>query len=797
MFDRLSTKTMRYVSAVPRKKATGLTKRVYDMIDEDFFMNGSLTSRSTVPELLAAIWTSGRETMLVDDHLDRTTKEAICGVLSDINDCPYCGDMLVSLVDAGKEHDAAAAIYKGGVEKIRDPRLRDQLAWVEAVGDYGSTKIPPCPFTAEELPEVLGSLMAMADINRFSHVVMDGSPVDLPFGLQRPALRLFGRELVATKVRSSEPGRALDLLPSAPVPADLAWARSNPRIADALARYAAVVEQETAGVIPPAVRERVAARLAEWKNEEMPLSRSWVEKEVAGLEGEERAMARLALLLAKAPHQVSEDVVEELTGDGPRFVRILAWASFTAARRFAAIVADKVNLESGAAQPPRTEPRCASRSRRAGMATTLLISLATLSGCGDDDWCLLCPHDGPMTVESREVTPSSAMILWSRHREARSYSIVRDGKVVSTLPQGVFHHNDEELAPNREYRYRVIARAGPFDDPGDRSLGKTPTMKVRTTSPEPWSRADFLGTGAASGLIAVPDGSLEMLHATGAGELFHVREADRALIRTPIAAGSRGKLVVTLVGARWAVYERSGQLWAAAEGEGRWRSELIDAGPLEEAADLDACASPDGDLHVAYVARGRGLRHATNESGIWEVESLGSDPAVRRLSVAAGSAAHVLANEEGTIVHRTNETGEWRDRRVTPDHETGEEAVASVMGPDGTIHVATNFDRGVEYYRWSEGAWRRQWRTHNLGLRGDASITLDRNGAIHIAYHGAANDLLYATDAGGEWSRHYIDVEGDVGGANAIAVDASGLVNIVYRDADRNAVRRARGAILP
>ena len=243
LFDRLSTKTMRYVSAVPRKQATGLTKRVYDMIEDDFFINGSLTSRSRVPELMAAIWTSGRETMLVDDHLDRTTKEAICGVLSDLNDCPYCGDMLISLVDAGKEHDAASAIYKGGVDKISDPKLRKQLEWVYAVGNAGEKVIPPCPFTAEELPEVLGSLMAMADINRFSHVVMDGSPVKLPFGLQRPALRMFGRELVATKRHAAEPGRALELLPRASLPADLKWAQANPRIADTLARWTAAVER--------------------------------------------------------------------------------------------------------------------------------------------------------------------------------------------------------------------------------------------------------------------------------------------------------------------------------------------------------------------------------------------------------------------------------------------------------------------------------------------------------------------------------------------------------------------------
>ena len=37
LFDRMSVKTMRYVTAVPNRKATGLTKQVYDMIEQDFF----------------------------------------------------------------------------------------------------------------------------------------------------------------------------------------------------------------------------------------------------------------------------------------------------------------------------------------------------------------------------------------------------------------------------------------------------------------------------------------------------------------------------------------------------------------------------------------------------------------------------------------------------------------------------------------------------------------------------------------------------------------------------------------
>jgi hypothetical protein len=343
LFDRLSVKTMRYVTAVPYREATGLTKEVYDQIREDFFVNGSLTSRSRVPNLLAAMWTAGRETILVDDHLDRTTKEAICAVLSNINDCPYCGEMLISLVHAGDEHDAASALLRRGVENIENAVLRRRLAWVEAVSTSGQTDVPPCPFSPEELPEVLGSMMAMADINRYSHVVMDGSPVAAPRTLLGAALRVFGYELRATTARPAMPGRAFTLLPAAPLPDELAWARPNPRIADAIARWAATIERETSQVVP-AARRAVTRALQGWRNEKMPLSRNWVDAEVSGLRGRDRAIARLTLVLAKAPYQVSGDLVEELVdGDEARFVRTLAWASFTAARRFAGIIAERVH----------------------------------------------------------------------------------------------------------------------------------------------------------------------------------------------------------------------------------------------------------------------------------------------------------------------------------------------------------------------------------------------------------------------------------------------------------------------
>lgn len=341
LFDALSLKTMRYVNAVPRHKATGLVAQVYEQIANDFFLNGSLTSRSSVPNLLAAIWVVGRESILVDDKLDRTTKEAMAATLSNVNDCPYCGDMLVSLVHAGDRSEEAMQILQSQETEIDDPVLRARLTWIRAVATPGAAFPDSIPFTAEELPEVIATIVAMGDVNRFSHVVMAGSPVKEPLGIatiKRWSLRMFGNELRDTHINPLKPGMSLSLLVESKLPDDMIWASPHTRIADTIARWAGTVEREARSVVSPDVQKRVSENLNQWQGEIMPISRAWVEQEVIGLNEVDRPIARLALLLAKASYQIDEGVIESVLGeskDQERFIRILAWCSFTASRNLA------------------------------------------------------------------------------------------------------------------------------------------------------------------------------------------------------------------------------------------------------------------------------------------------------------------------------------------------------------------------------------------------------------------------------------------------------------------------------
>ena len=59
--------------------------------------------------------------------------------------------------------------FPGAKRKLPTPFCESGLNGVKAVATPGSRSPAATPFTAEQLPEVIGSLLAMSHINRFSH----------------------------------------------------------------------------------------------------------------------------------------------------------------------------------------------------------------------------------------------------------------------------------------------------------------------------------------------------------------------------------------------------------------------------------------------------------------------------------------------------------------------------------------------------------------------------------------------------------------------------------------------------
>ena len=252
LFDVLSVQTMRYVSAVPPRKARGLTRDVYAMIEEDFFRNGSLTSRSKVPELMAAIWI-GRPRVDACRRSRRPHNQGrnfrrFCPRSTSAPTARTCSSAWctpVGTMTRPTTYSRAGTSTRLVRRNAAPPASSGFARWHHR---SGADHHPPVPFTPEELPEVIGTLMGMSDINRFSHVVMErlaSGHARLASGpLKALLLRLFGSELEVTRrvdARAWPRVGAVCLLRTCPL--DMQWAAGNPRVANAVARWAAAVER--------------------------------------------------------------------------------------------------------------------------------------------------------------------------------------------------------------------------------------------------------------------------------------------------------------------------------------------------------------------------------------------------------------------------------------------------------------------------------------------------------------------------------------------------------------------------
>ena len=330
---------IRYVRPVAARDASGIVAVIYAEVKREFgALVEPMTLHSPAPAILAGVWRACRAT-LVTGTVARALKEAVATAVSRANRCAYCVDAHVVMLDGAGAHQTADALAAGDVGAIRDPRARALAAWASVgLGRDTAKGVSPHspPFGADEAPEILGTALMFHYINRPVTVLLGDSPLPAaPAAFKGPLRRAagwwFARAIARPKATDPAP-----LVPAAPLPNDLRWAEVSPRVADALARFAAAVDVEGAHVLPATTRQLVTARLAEWDGSDVGLGRQWLAPVLATIDEAQRPAAQLALLAAFAPHQIDDAVVDAFRASVPgdrALVAALAWASLAAARR--------------------------------------------------------------------------------------------------------------------------------------------------------------------------------------------------------------------------------------------------------------------------------------------------------------------------------------------------------------------------------------------------------------------------------------------------------------------------------
>jgi AhpD family alkylhydroperoxidase len=336
----LLVKTVHYVSVVPARAATGVVRAVYDQARAEMgILPDPVTMFSASPDLLTATWAPFREVLLSGGHAPRAVKEAVAVRVSMLNQCPYCVDAHTIMLYGTGMGDFAAGLHGDRHERAGDPALHAVSDWATAMMTRPARPMP-APFRAEQTPELVGTLVEFHFLNRVIDVLLRGT--FLPGGdrTKRIARRVAG-SVLAGRIRAERaPGAAIGIAMDHPLPADLSWAAPNPSIAAAFAGLAATSDAAAGRVVSAAVRTVLEEAVDSWDGRFPGPSRAWLAEPLSGLSAAtEVPTARLALLTALAPFQVTETDVIAFRADHPHdgdLLAVLTWAAFTAARRIGA-----------------------------------------------------------------------------------------------------------------------------------------------------------------------------------------------------------------------------------------------------------------------------------------------------------------------------------------------------------------------------------------------------------------------------------------------------------------------------
>lgn len=331
---------VKYVAVIPPKVAVGVVGQVYDQSRREVGrLVEAVTMFSADPVLLAAGWAAFREPLLAAGHVPRMAKEAVAATVSRLNECPFCVDAHAVMLYGGGAGDFAGQLLDGTDLNAIRGEYQAVARWAGDASTAATVSERP-PYTPEQEPEFLGVLVYFHFLTRAINVLLEGTFLPGSERARRVARRLAGKALARRIAAVAAPGEAVGLTaPTRPLPADLAWAAPSATIAAAVAGLDTAVTRAGERAMSDAARKVVQRAVEQWQGETPGPSAAWADEPLEGLAAHDRAAARLALLCALTPYQVTPKDVAAYRVVHPGdtdLLGVVAWGAFTAARRIGA-----------------------------------------------------------------------------------------------------------------------------------------------------------------------------------------------------------------------------------------------------------------------------------------------------------------------------------------------------------------------------------------------------------------------------------------------------------------------------
>ena len=335
IFRNAAPLAIRHISKPDLRTTHLLARKILDQAAREFQVAPPITIHLADPDLMAGLWCATREAYVVNSK-KRVLREAVAAAVSTLNKCPYCVTVHSSMFASagGDARDLSAP------ENLT-PEISAAYEWAAATlkPDADVLRRPNLP--KDDVAQVYATAVLFHYVNRMVSVFLGETPVALPGMMSKVGQRFtnasftfFGRRMVQM---DPEPGQCVSQM-DAELPAEFDWARTNPDVAKGLAQFSGAAIKAGEESVSGSVRTVLMNHLTNWQGEEPPLSRAWIEDEVAPLSEQDKPAARLVLTVARAPWQADDELVagfRKFNRSDRALVQTTAWASYRAARRIA------------------------------------------------------------------------------------------------------------------------------------------------------------------------------------------------------------------------------------------------------------------------------------------------------------------------------------------------------------------------------------------------------------------------------------------------------------------------------
>lgn len=223
---------------------------------------------------------------------------------------------------------------------------------------------------------------------------------------------------------------------------------------------------------------------------------------------------------------------------------------------------------------------------------------------------------------------------------------------------------------------------------------------------------------------------------------------------------------------------------------------------------LSVAANANGKAHVLYTGRDNQIHYRRWTGEDWKPDELLPAPGPQNYHphIASGvkGAPHaVFVSQLGAdsssyvVVYTTRKAHVWLPP-VELSGEAGAQLPHIAIGPDNVLHVIYNTFAAaspqIYYTHSSSSGWT---KPQAIGLGFYPELTVDIQGAVHVAWNGDVGILYSRRDPSGAWSSPSLIASGKKQQTPVLAPDSAGNVHLAWQSRDKTNLTLTYARIAP